>query len=81
MQRIRVGMTGLASVLVLIGLASAVFRSVNHEDGVDAIGASKPDVVANLTDTDLANTAAPKEPLAELGVAPGAKMDEKTNKK
>jgi hypothetical protein len=72
MQRIRVGMTGLASVLVLIGLASAVFRSASNEPPVAVVGASKPEVVANLTDSDLDNGSS-NEPLADLGVAPSAK--------
>jgi hypothetical protein len=72
MQRVRVGMTGLAIVLVLIGLASAIFSSANREAPVTAVGAPNASVVANMTDED-ANSAALKEkdePLAELGVAP-----------
>lgn len=66
-------MTGLASVLVLIGLASAVFSTASKEPPVAAIGASKPEVVANMTDAAVANAmSATNEPLAELGVAPGA---------
>ena len=75
MQRIRVGMTGLAFVLVMIGLASAILTSANREDPVEAVGAPKPDVVANMTDDPLMNSSAETkvkyEPLAELGVAPG----------
>ncbi len=71
-QRVKVGMTGLAFVLLLIGLASAIFSSVNRERPVAAIGAAKPDVVANLTNANAADpmASAGKEPLAELGVAP-----------
>lgn len=71
MQRIRVAMTGLAAVLVLIGLTSSLFSYVNKEPPVAAIGASKADVVANITDTQVANLSA-NEPLAEMGVAPVA---------
>lgn len=64
-------MTGLASVLVLIGLMSAVLSWTSKEPPVKAVGASKPDVVANITDGAPANAFAPtNEPLAELGVAP-----------
>lgn len=77
MQRVKVGMTGLASVLVLIGLASAVFNSASKDGSVNAIGASKPDVVANMTDLTVANTSA-NEPLAELGVAPTVAPDANT---
>jgi hypothetical protein len=72
MQRVRVGMTGLAMVLVLIGLASAIFSSANRDEPVSAIGAPNASVVANMTN-EPGNAAAEKgkdEPLAELGVAP-----------
>lgn len=71
MQRVRVGMTGLAMVLVLIGLASAIFSSASREEPVAAVGASNALVVANITD-GIANTTGKDEPLAELGVAPSA---------
>lgn len=71
MQRVTVGMTGLAVVLLLIGLASAIFSSASREAPVSAVGAAKPDVVANLT---MGNAIIPeeavKEPLAEIGVTP-----------
>jgi len=72
MQRLRVGLTGLAIVLVLIGLASIIFSSANRDEPVTAVGAPNAAVVANMTD-DLSNGAADKgrdEPLAELGVTP-----------
>lgn len=58
-QRIRIGLTGLAFAFLLVLLGSIISRS-----GDD-------DVVVN----DVANSAEaaePTEPLAELGVAPGA---------
>lgn len=73
MQRIRVGLTGLATVMLLIGVASAIFSSANTEAPVFADGASKPDVVANMTDAGAAANsaaAAKDEPIAELGIAP-----------
>ena len=71
MQRVRVAMTGLASVFVLIGLASAAFTFASKEPAVTAAGAPKADVVANMTDTAIDNSVT-NEPLAELGVAPSA---------
>jgi hypothetical protein len=70
-QRVRVGVTGLAMVVVLIGVASAIFTSVNRERPVSAVGASNVSIVADMTDS---NAAQPKsnEPLAEIGVAPSA---------
>ncbi len=83
MQRVRVGMTGLASVLILVGLASVIYSSASREAPVDAAGASKADVVANMTDGVIPNMAAekqaPSEPLAEIGVAPSTGSTETVN--
>lgn len=56
-QRIRIGLTGLAFAFLLVLLGSIVSRSSN-DDAVNA--------------TQHAATNEPSEPLAELGVAPGA---------
>ena len=74
-QRVKVGVIGLAAVLLLIGLAAAIFSTASRERAV--IGGARPDVVANMA---MANTALPmdaptNEPLAELGVAPSAAPD------
>lgn len=74
MQRVKVGVIGLATVLLLIGLAATIFGIVSREKPGTAIGAPKADVAASLT---VSNGAAPaavptSEPLAELGVAPAA---------
>ncbi|WP_374943335.1 hypothetical protein [Sphingomonas sp.] len=67
-QRVKVGLIGLAAVMLLIALASLVIGSATRERPVVAIGAPKPEVVANM---GLDNVAGPSsEPLAELGVAP-----------
>lgn len=71
MQRVRVGMTGLAGVALLIALASAIFSSVSDEAPANGEGAARADTVANLM-VNQAAPEAPNEPLAELGVAPGA---------
>lgn len=70
MQRVRIGLTGLAFVFVVVLLA-AVFTSPSEEE----------EITANVIERQLApgsqpapppvNEAEPKEPLAELGVAPG----------
>jgi len=81
MQRVRVGMTGLAMVLVLIVLASALFNAANRDTPVSAIGASNASIVANLTDGG-GNVVVAKgkdEPLAELGVAPSTASTETVN--
>jgi hypothetical protein len=68
-QRVRIGLTGLAFVFLLV-LLGAVFTSPSNEEPI----------TPNLIETQLsggnqalpaANQAQPKEPLAEIGVAPG----------
>ena len=56
MQRIRIGLTGLAFVFLLVLLGTAISRSSD-------------DPAANVSVA--ANSGEPNEPLAELGVAPG----------
>ena len=65
MQRVRIGLTGLAFVFVLVLLA-AVFSSPSSEEPITANMIERQRV-----DGAQANEAVPKEPLAELGVAPG----------
>ncbi|HEX8263358.1 MAG TPA: hypothetical protein VF547_10840 [Allosphingosinicella sp.] len=73
-QRVRIGLTGLAFVFLLV-LLGAVFTSPSNE----------APITPNLIETQLsggnqalpaANAAEPKEPLAELGVAPGNADDD-----
>ena len=58
MQRVRIGLTGLAFVFLLVLLGAAISRW--GEDG---------SVANNATEVNA--DAEPNEPLAELGVAPG----------
>jgi len=65
-QRVRIGLTGLASVFLLVMLG-AVFSRASDErpitaDGIEAAG-------KGVLST---NSVAADEPLAELGVAPGS---------
>jgi hypothetical protein len=57
-RRIRIGMTGLAIAFLLILLGSVISRSGSDDRAANAQNA--------------AMNAEPNEPLAELGVAPGA---------
>jgi hypothetical protein len=59
MQRVRVGLTGLAFVFLLVMLATAFLRMAG---GTEAGGNAAPTT---------GNSTAPNEPLAQLGVAPG----------
>jgi hypothetical protein len=71
-QRVKVGMIGLAAVLLLIGLAALVFSIASKDRGVDVAGAAQPAVVANMTGSNTDQRMQDKEPLAEIGVAPSA---------
>jgi len=74
MQRVKVGVIGLASVLLMIGLAATIFGIVSREKPGTAVGAPKADVAANLTASNgsVPSAAPTSEPLAEIGVAPAA---------
>ncbi len=58
MQRVRIGLTGLAFVFLLVLLGAAISRWGQGES-------------TNNATADLNANAEPTEPLAELGVAPG----------
>lgn len=80
MQRVKVGMIGLSAVILLIGLASAVFSAANRERPINVAGAPKADMVANMTITNTAVGDDPAtEPLAELGVAPSGAESNSTD--
>ena len=59
MQRVRVGLTGLAVVLIIVVLASLLFAQMNHTPAAEQNAAA-------------AAQKASDEPLADLGIAPGA---------
>lgn len=68
MQRVRIGLTGLAFVFVLVLLA-AVFTSPSEEEPITANSIEQQ--LGNEAGGNVAAADEPKEPLAELGVAPG----------
>lgn len=67
-KRIQVGLTGLAGIVLLIGLANVVVRNIRDGDTAGPAGLSTVAVNAD----DAANGVTAREPLAELGVAPAA---------
>ena len=69
-QRVKVGLSGLAAVILLISFASAIMRTATREAPVVAIGAPKAEVVANMIVGNMQT--ANGDPLAEVGVAPVA---------
>ena len=58
MQRIRIGLTGLAFVFLLVLLGTAISRSGE-------------DPLSKASQNELATPEEPNEPLAEIGAAPG----------
>ena len=70
MQRVRIGLTGLAFVFVLVLLA-AVFTRASQEEPITANTIEQQRAGAQPSAPGAVNEAQPKEPLAELGVAPG----------
>ena len=67
MQRVRIGLTGLAFVFVLV-LLGTVFTRASNEEPITANAIEMQAVPGALA---RGGEAKPKEPLAELGVAPG----------
>jgi hypothetical protein len=67
MQRVRIGLTGLAFVFVAVLLAAALTSTPSAE----------PELTPNSVEhqggslQNMPSTPAPSDPLAELGVAPG----------
>jgi hypothetical protein len=69
MQRVRIGLTGLAFVFILV-LLGAIFSRASDEEPIT------PNMIEQQMAPSNAGLASgaesePKEPLAELGVAPG----------
>lgn len=69
MQRVRIGLTGLAFVFLLV-LLGAVFRGASNEAPITANSIEKEAGSGNAMEANSQATE-PAEPLAELGVAPG----------
>jgi hypothetical protein len=68
-QRVKVGMIGLAAVVLLIGLASAIFSTVTRDHPALPASVARGEAVAHAGSPGT-STASGNEPLAELGVAP-----------
>jgi hypothetical protein len=69
MQRVRIGLTGLAFVFILV-LLGAIFTRASNEKPITANLIEQQRAPSGTTEAEN-EAAAPKEPLAELGVAPG----------
>ena len=71
-QRAKVGAIGLALVVLLIVLASAILGSASRERPTATPGGAKPDIVANMALGNGGDGLA--EPM-DMGVSPGPQND------
>lgn len=69
LQRVQIGLTGLAGVVLLVGLANIVIEKARLDER-----SMPPQVVPTLGSEGANATSQPKEPLAELGVTPSAEQ-------
>ena len=74
-QRVRIGLTGLACVFLLVLLGAILIKSVNDSQGS---GSSVQQGSSGNGPSAGNEQEAPREPLAELGVAPGNAPDTET---
>jgi hypothetical protein len=77
MQRVRIGLTGLAFVFLAVLLA-AVFTSQSAEEEpitANLIEQSRSGTAAAPNGAKQAEPAPPRDPLSEIGVAPGGGID------
>jgi hypothetical protein len=73
MQRVRIGLTGLACVFLLVLLGAIFVKFVR--DGEAARKSEAAIASGNPASTGNAAAESPKEPLAELGITPGNAPD------
>lgn len=67
LHRVQIGLTGLAGVILLVGLANIIIDKARLDER------SVPPPVVPTVSTDSGNAvSSPREPLAELGVTPSA---------
>jgi hypothetical protein len=65
LQRVQIGLTGIAGIVLLVGLANIVIDKARIDGST-----LPPPTVPTLS----ANAVSPKDPLAELGVQPAAEQ-------
>lgn len=72
MQRVRIGLTGLAFVFILVLLGAVFSRSPTNESPITGNMIERQLAGNHAASADpMLNEATPQEPLAQLGVAPG----------
>lgn len=66
LHRVQIGLTGIAGVILLVGLANIVIDKARMDER------TVPPPVVPTVSADNGNAVSPREPLAELGVTPSA---------
>jgi len=66
MQRVRVGVTGLAAIILIVALATAIASGVRRSANASGAASATVPVDARLDNASEAST----EPLAKLGITP-----------
>ncbi|MBN8830120.1 MAG: hypothetical protein J0G94_05700 [Sphingomonadales bacterium] len=67
LQRIQIGLVGLAAVLLIVTLANLVIQAARGDGALAGKGIASTQVATNANG---ANSVEPSEPLADLGVTP-----------
>ncbi|MFT8797483.1 hypothetical protein [Zymomonas mobilis] len=74
-QRIKVGLTGLAGVVLLVSFAAFLLSLAPKEDQTAAMANSEVEMDMNgRVNLDVLEKDPPRDPLAELGVSPGGSV-------
>lgn len=74
-QRIKVGLTGLAGVILLVSFAAFLLSLAPKEDQNAPMTNSETEMdMGGRVNLDVLEKDAPHDPLAELGVSPGGSM-------
>lgn len=76
MQRLRVGVTGLAAILLVVLLATAIASGVRRKAGDETAVTAPPPLTATVGASNSVDPNA--EPLAQLGAAPGGTTDSRS---
>lgn len=72
LQRVQIGLTGLAGVILLVGLANIVINKASSESGATSLQSAQT-VASGIPDSaNNVENGQPNEPLAELGVTPAS---------
>jgi hypothetical protein len=70
LQRVQIGLVGLAAVLLIVTLANLVIQTARNEAGPDSAATEQTVPGAGQVNSSGGGAAGPSEPLADLGVTP-----------